>query len=111
MGGSGLSMLVHYVPLVIVLVAGASYALLTWREHPRLSLVVLVALGLALVGPMVWYALLAGGRAVHQPLLVRLASALNSLLSAADRALLVFAAFFGFYEGRRSIGVSQGGGS
>ena len=45
---STLTTLAYMVPYFIIDVAGISYAIIQWRRHPRLSLLITLALGMSL---------------------------------------------------------------
>ena len=103
MGNVWASAMWHAIPTFILIVLGASYAIVMWQNHPRLSAVVLVALGLMASIPIASGLVWGAGQATHQYLLNPFIRYVSPILSAAEKALLIFAAFFGYYEGRRGM--------
>lgn len=105
MSGS-FSMYAYMIPYFLIDVAGITYAVIQWRRHPRLSLMVVVALGMALsrsiafdlLWPVVSHVLgLSSGNYWDNVGLRTLASG----VSVCSYGILVLAAFFGFQEAAR----------
>jgi hypothetical protein len=102
MGTVWLSAMWHAIPTFLLIALGACYAIVKWQNHPRLSAVVLVALGLMASIPIASGLLWGLGQATHQYLFTAFIKYVGPILSAVEKALLIFAAFFGYYEGRRA---------
>jgi hypothetical protein len=87
------------MPFMLVDMAGLAYAVLEWRRHPRLSLLVTVALAVSL-GRMVVVNLILGSVVFSHPgAATRMILGASALVGAASQILLVVAAFSGFREG------------
>jgi hypothetical protein len=109
-----LSSLLYQAPFMLVQVAGLVFAIIQWRKHPRLSLLLTIGLGTALFHtflftiflPIVadvtrlWYLSIYGSRTIR---------ILATLISAGAYAIVVFAACYGFYEAKKLASVGTGG--
>ena len=106
------SSLLYQAPFLLVEFAGLVFAIIQWRKHPRLSMLLVVGLGIHLLHtslftvflPVVanisgfWYLATSGSRILQ---------IFATLISAGSYAIVVFAAFYGFHEGKKvSGGVS-----
>ena len=95
--------LTYGVPYFVVSVAGITYAIVQWRRHPRLSLIITIALGISMLRliafDVLWPAIAQqlghGGYNYYGNTGLRLLSLAAGLCS---HVLLIMAAFFGFYE-------------
>jgi hypothetical protein len=102
------AMLLYAVPYVLIDVAGITYAAVEWKKHPRLSTLVIAALGISIVkmGFMNLFYMSAGAREVSA--LFTVVRAADALVGFGAHALLVFAVFFGFREGQVSAKEKKG---
>ena len=94
--------LLLYGPLMVVLLVGVVVALVTWRRHPQVSLLALIAFALQLIqiggGSLFWYwvttqASFYQGGGQQRRWLLDMASLGQVCLSAVAWALILFAVF------------------
>ncbi len=100
------SSLLYQTPFILIQAAGMALAVLWWRKHPQLSLLLVIGLGLALFRtglfevflPIVaqvtghWSLTTLGNRGLR---------ILATLMSACSYGILLLAAFYGFREASR----------
>jgi hypothetical protein len=100
MGNYPYAALLYAVPYLLIDFAGLTYAIVEWKKHPRLSAVVVAALGISIAktGFMSLFYMSPIAREVSA--LFNAVRALDVLVGFAAHALLVYAIFFGFHEGR-----------
>ncbi len=106
MGGS-LSALMYSVPYFLIDIAGITYALIQWRRHPRVSLLITAALGMSLLRmiafDMLWPSIsqLLGhaSYSYYESIPLRVMSMAISLTA---YVLLIVAAFYGFQEASKA---------
>jgi hypothetical protein len=96
-----LDLATHYIPAVLAIVIPAAYALIKWRQHPRVSMLILGVLGLSAASNVLWYFFcpaISSKGTVFSTAVFYLYQASGLLVW----GLLCFAVFFAFYEGRRT---------
>jgi len=96
-----LNMTLHYLPAVAGIVIPGTYALIRWRRHPRLSLLVLGVLSISVLSNVLWFYFCPNSPSSGM-VFSTMIFYLYSLTSLLVWGLLFFAVFFAFYEGRRS---------
>jgi hypothetical protein len=109
-----LSSLLYQAPFTLAQIAGLVFAIIQWRKHPRLSMLLVIGLGTALFHtflftiflPVVadvtrlWYLSIYGSRTIR---------ILATLISAGSYAVVVFAACYGFYEAKKLAAAGTSG--
>jgi hypothetical protein len=102
MNNGFLSNMIYFIPYLLIDVAGLTYAIVHWRRHPRLSLLITIALALSVMRILfvniVLPAFVSVSGGPNEPFI----NIVLTVLSTFSSSLLIVTAFFGFQEGLRA---------
>jgi hypothetical protein len=94
---------------MLIDVAGITYAVMDWRKHTRLSMMVIASLGISIVktGLLNLFYMSTSGIGGSTFLFSILRGA-DVLIGVCAHGLLIYAVFFGFREGQESVKKMKG---